>query len=140
MRTEPLPKTGISLSLVVSCILLTANGSVFAQAPESGPASQETMRLRGLRVLMIIAEGYHEHEFWFPYYRFKEEGAEVTVAGPTKGIVLGTCAAAPEGTSATAMIVSSSLPVQRPLQAYLVTAVMASVIDQYNFEFFVTGS
>jgi protease I len=47
------------------------------------------MRLKGLRVAIIIAEGYHEHEFWFPYYRFKEEGAEVTVAGPEKGVVHG---------------------------------------------------
>ena len=47
------------------------------------------MRLRNHRVIMIIADGYHEHEFWFPYYRFKEEGAEVLVAGPRTGIVSG---------------------------------------------------
>jgi len=38
------------------------------------------MRLTGKTVVIIIAEGYHEHEFWFPYYRFKEEGANVIVA------------------------------------------------------------
>jgi protease I len=46
-------------------------------------------RLSGRRVAILIAEGYHEHEFWFPYYRFLEEGAEVTVAGPKVGQVFG---------------------------------------------------
>ncbi len=44
---------------------------------------------RGCRVAIILATGYHDHEFWFPYYRFREAGAEVTVAGPTKGVVHG---------------------------------------------------
>ena len=30
-----------------------------------------------------------KHEFWFPYYRFREEGAEVIVAGPEVGVVYG---------------------------------------------------
>ena len=47
------------------------------------------MRLEGHRVAIIIADGYHEHEFWFPYYRFREEGAEVIVAGPRIGVVYG---------------------------------------------------
>lgn len=47
------------------------------------------MRLVGKRIVMAIAEGYHEHEFWFPYYRFREEGATVVVAGPAVGVVLG---------------------------------------------------
>ena len=47
------------------------------------------MRLQGRTVALIIADGYHEHEFWFPYYRFREEGAEVVVAGPTVGTVHG---------------------------------------------------
>ena len=38
---------------------------------------------------MVIAEGYHGHEFWFPYYRFLEAGAEVLVVGPEVGTVLG---------------------------------------------------
>jgi protease I len=60
-----------------------------SQKPSSHPGDRETMRLEGLRVAIVIAEGYHEHEFWYPYYRFQEEGAEVTVAGPSKGVVLG---------------------------------------------------
>ena len=47
------------------------------------------MRLEGRKVAMIIADGYHEHEFWFPYYRFREEGAEVLVAGVQPGTVSG---------------------------------------------------
>jgi protease I len=47
------------------------------------------MRLAGKTVVMIVAEGVHDHEFWYPYYRFREEGARVVVAGPAKGTVLG---------------------------------------------------
>ncbi len=47
------------------------------------------MRLEGCKIAIIIANGYHEHELWFPYYRFKEEGAEVVVAGPKLGTVYG---------------------------------------------------
>lgn len=47
------------------------------------------MRLKGRTVAMVIATGYHDHEFWFPYYRFQEEGAEVVVAGPQLGVVYG---------------------------------------------------
>jgi protease I len=47
------------------------------------------MRLAGKTVLMLVAEGVHDHEFWYPYYRFREEGARVVVAGPAKGTVLG---------------------------------------------------
>jgi len=45
--------------------------------------------VKGKNILIIIAEGHHEHEFWFPYYRFKEAGANVIVAAPQKGIVAG---------------------------------------------------
>ncbi|MCW8129664.1 MAG: type 1 glutamine amidotransferase [Planctomycetota bacterium] len=45
-------------------------------------------RLKKKRIALLAAEGVHEHEFWTPYYRFKEEGAEVLVAGPDgKGVV-----------------------------------------------------
>jgi len=70
--------------LVVSLLCATA-----AEGAEPTGDAPTTMRLEGTRVAIIIADGYHEHEFWFPYYRFKEEGAEVTVAGPAKGVVLG---------------------------------------------------
>jgi protease I len=47
------------------------------------------MLLGNRRVIMVIAEGYHEHEYWFPYYRFREEGAHVVTAGQQVGIVNG---------------------------------------------------
>ena len=47
------------------------------------------MQLENRRIAILIADGYHDHEFWFPYYRFREEGAEVIVAGPSTGTVYG---------------------------------------------------
>jgi protease I len=44
-------------------------------------------RLKGRRIILLSEVGMHEHEFWVPYYRFKEEGAIVKVAGIGKGIV-----------------------------------------------------
>jgi len=35
-------------------------------------------------ILIAVAGGYDEHEFWFPYYRFKEAKANVIVAAPKK--------------------------------------------------------
>jgi len=43
------------------------------------------MHLEGKRIAILIATGYHEHELLFPYYRLKEAGAEVIVAGPEAG-------------------------------------------------------
>jgi len=69
-------------------LLLASVGLGVFTAP---PALGETPAppLKGCRVAIIIATGYHDHEFWFPYYRFREAGAEVIVAGPEKGIVYG---------------------------------------------------
>ncbi len=46
-------------------------------------------RLEGKTVVILAATGSHDHEFWYPYYRFREEGAEVVVAGLAKGTVYG---------------------------------------------------
>lgn len=43
------------------------------------------MDLTGKRVAILISTGYHEHELLYPYYRLKEAGAEVIVAGPDAG-------------------------------------------------------
>lgn len=56
---------------------------------EPDSASPAPLPLAGKRVGIVIAAGYHEHEYWFPYYRFREAGAEVVTAGPDQGIVLG---------------------------------------------------
>jgi len=44
-----------------------------------------TERLRGRRVAIPIAEGFDPHEFWYAYYRFREEGADVVVPAVQTG-------------------------------------------------------
>ncbi len=39
------------------------------------------MELKGKRVIILVEEMYNEFEYWYPYYRLKEAGAEVTVVG-----------------------------------------------------------
>lgn len=39
------------------------------------------MELQGKRVIILAEEMYNEYEFWYPYYRLKEAGADVTVVG-----------------------------------------------------------
>jgi protease I len=39
------------------------------------------MKLEGKRIAILAENMYQEMELWVPYYRFKEEGAEVKVVG-----------------------------------------------------------
>ena len=39
------------------------------------------MKLNGKRIAILAENMYQEMELWVPYYRFKEEGAEVKVVG-----------------------------------------------------------
>ena len=39
------------------------------------------MLLKDKKVIILIEEMFNVFEFWYPYYRLKEEGAEVTVVG-----------------------------------------------------------
>lgn len=45
------------------------------------------MELKGKRVALLVEQMYNLFEFWYPYYRLKEAGAEVIVVGPARGEV-----------------------------------------------------
>ena len=42
------------------------------------------MGLEGKRVAILVEDDYQVHEFWYPYYRLQEAGAEVRVIGTGK--------------------------------------------------------
>jgi protease I len=46
---------------------------------------EETMSLHGKKVLLMVEELYNDREFWYPYYRLQEEGAQVVVVAPQAG-------------------------------------------------------
>ena len=37
------------------------------------------MEIKGKRIAILVEDMYNELEFWYPYYRMKEAGAQVTV-------------------------------------------------------------
>ncbi len=39
------------------------------------------MELQGKKVIILVEEMFNVFEFWYPYYRLKEAGAQVTVVG-----------------------------------------------------------
>lgn len=39
------------------------------------------MGLEGKRIAILVDDDYQMHEFWYPFYRFQEAGAEVRVIG-----------------------------------------------------------
>jgi protease I len=43
------------------------------------------MRLEGKRVAVLVGPGYEDLEFWVPFMRLQEEGADVTIVGPSAG-------------------------------------------------------
>lgn len=43
------------------------------------------MILTDKKVVILVETLYNDREFWYPYYRLKEEGAEVCVVGPEAG-------------------------------------------------------
>jgi protease I len=46
-------------------------------------------RLEHRKIVVLLAEGFEDLEFWVTVMRLQEEGAEVTVAGPTTDTVPG---------------------------------------------------
>ena len=43
------------------------------------------MKLTDKKIAILVENLYQEHELWYPYYRMKEEGAQVLVVGPGLG-------------------------------------------------------
>lgn len=43
------------------------------------------MEIKGKRVAIFLEDLYEDLEFWYPYYRLQEAGAEVAVIAPQKG-------------------------------------------------------
>lgn len=42
------------------------------------------MRIK--QAVILVEDLYEDMEFWYPYYRLQEEGYQVTVAAPEKGV------------------------------------------------------
>jgi protease I len=42
-------------------------------------------KLQGKKIALLVDHEYQELEVWYPYYRLKEEGAEVVRVGPQAG-------------------------------------------------------
>ncbi len=45
------------------------------------------MELSGKKIFILVETTYNDLEFWYPFYRLKESGAEVIVVGPMGGMV-----------------------------------------------------
>lgn len=43
------------------------------------------MKLSKKEIGILVEQQYNDYELWYPYYRFKEEGATVHLIGPEKG-------------------------------------------------------
>jgi protease I len=39
------------------------------------------MKLEGKRIIILVEEIFNDQEFWYPFYRLKEAGADVVVVG-----------------------------------------------------------
>ncbi len=44
------------------------------------------MELDGRKIMIFVEKTYNDREFWYPYYRLKEAGAQVRVVAPEAGV------------------------------------------------------
>jgi protease I len=42
---------------------------------------EDKMELKGKKVIILLEQLFNDNEFWYPYYRLKEAGAQVVVVG-----------------------------------------------------------
>ncbi|HOD83411.1 MAG: General stress protein 18 [Planctomycetes bacterium ADurb.Bin126] len=47
------------------------------------------MKLQGKKIAIMLDQQYQELEVWYPYYRLKEEGADLALVGPQAGATYG---------------------------------------------------
>ena len=47
------------------------------------------MNLKGKRIVIFVEKLYNELEFWYPYFRLKEEGVEVKIVAPKTDVYTG---------------------------------------------------
>jgi protease I len=66
------------------------------------------MEAQGKKVALLVEEMYNEFEFWYPFYRLKEAGADVVVVGSGSSKICKSKAGIPCNVDATADEVAAS--------------------------------
>jgi protease I len=66
----------LCLTIINEVPILSAKDNFFER--------RHSMELQGKKVAILVEDMYNEFEFWYPYYRLKEAGAQVVVVGTGK--------------------------------------------------------
>ena len=66
------------------------------------------MELAGKKILILVETFYNEFEFWYPFYRLKEAGAQVTVVGSGSAEIYHSKAGLPAKADVAAQMVSAA--------------------------------
>jgi len=53
----------------------------FSRPRDRRTESEGVMELQGKKIIILVEEMFNDFEFWYPYYRLKEAGADVVVVG-----------------------------------------------------------